>query len=134
MKLNILIAALKHYALSADCPEEDRDEVFAALASCTRTEERYEYNDLWHDSCYVLAADTLDDLLNIATYDWYGRLQKKYGEHRLPFYMYAAECRKYIDNITDEQLELGYDVISDLWHDNETDGSHNEDGTFRHDD
>ena len=134
MKLNILKAALEYYAMSADCSNEDRQEVFAAITSCAQVQERFTYSDTYKNECYVLSADAMAGLLNIATYDWYGRRQKIYGngEHRLPFDHYAAECRKYIPDLTNEQLELGYDYIGDLWHDNEALEQHNDDGTFKH--
>lgn len=132
MKLNILKAALEYYALSADCSNEDRQEVFAAITSCAQVIERFDNSDLWKNECYVLSTDALDDLLNLATYDLFGKRQKAYGDHRLPFDHYASECRKYIEGLTNEQLQLGYDIICDLWHENEADGAHNPDGTFAH--
>lgn len=134
MKLSILKAALEHYALSADCSNEDRQEVFAALASCAQVQERFSNCDIWHDECFVLTADTLGDLLNLATYDLFGKRQKAFGQQRMPFAHYAFECRKYVEGITNEQLQLGYEIIGDLWHDNEALEQHNDDGTFKYND
>ena len=47
-----------------------------------------------------------------------------------------ADCRKQFDleELTDEQLRFGYDIIADLWADNEREGNNNVlDGTFAKD-
>lgn len=131
MKLNVLKAALKHYALSADCSEADRKEAFSALASCEHVAERYASSDIWQNECFVVTADTMDNLLNATTYDIYGKQRKLHGDNMdLNHYAQAVRSHAGLDELTNEQLEFGYEIISDLWSDNETYGNNNADGTF----
>lgn len=132
MKLNILKDALQHYMLSADCSEKDREEVISALLSCQSVDERFESKEIWSDEVYVVTADMLSTLLNIATYDTFGRRARSHKTNRFPFQYYAYDCRKdcWLDELSDEQLQLGYDVVCDLWQDNEAAGIHKPDGTF----
>lgn len=132
MDINILKAALEYYVQSADCCNEDRQKAFAALTSCSQAIERFAPNDIRDNIVYITSIDAMAELLNMTTYDWFGRRQKAYGSEQLPFNHYVSECRRFIPDLTNEQLELGYDIVSDLWHENELTGSNNEDGTYRH--
>ena len=120
--------------LSADCSEKDREEVISALLSCQSVDERFVSKETWSDSVYVVTADMLSTLLNIATYDTFGRRAKPHGAERVEFHHYAYDCRKdcWLDELSDEQLQLGFDIVSDLWQDNEAAGEHKPDGTFKH--
>ena len=132
MKLDILKAALEHYITSADCSEADRKEVSSALASCVQAAERYVSSDIWSNECYVVTADAFDNLMNIATYDIYGRQRRLHGDNMaLHHYMDAVRSGYCLEELTNEQLEFGYEIVAYLWDDNEQQGCHNEDGTFR---
>lgn len=123
MNLNVLIDALMHYARSADCPEEDLDAVFNGLKECWQVKERYREAAIWSHSVRFIAEATLMDLLNVATYDTYGQCKRTYGQG-MTFGDYAYRCREFADfaALTDDQLLIAYDFISDLWRDNEADG------------
>lgn len=130
MKLETLKKALEHYVLTADCSAEDRPDVFDAIAECNELAERYINRELWKDCIYLISADSLSDLLNMTTYDDFGKRAKIHGND-VPFDYYASDVRKwYLQDLTNRSLQLGYDIIHDLWHDNEVDGNHNPDGTF----
>lgn len=131
MKLNVLKEALQHYVLSADCSESNRKQVFEAIDECTELAERFDCRDIWKDEVYLVSSGSLSDLLNIATYDDFGKLARLHGTD-VPFDYYAHDVRKFnLTDLTNRSLQLGYDIIHDLWRDNEADGCHNEDGTFR---
>lgn len=131
MKLTTIQKALEHYMLSADCPEEERQEVVDALKSCSKADERYDDRDIWNSEVYVIPAPALSELLNWSTYDIYGKRAKMHGTN-LRFSYYSHDCRRFgLDQLSDEALELGFDVIGDLWRDNEAAGSHTAEGTFQ---
>lgn len=131
MKLELLTKALRHYALSADCTSDDRELVFDAIDECSAQAERYDSRDLWRDTVYLVSADSLDNLLNMATYDIYGVVAKRL-KGQTEFHHYEHAVRQYgLDDMTKSALMLGYDIISDLWRENEANGDHNVDGTFK---
>jgi hypothetical protein len=133
MKLNLLKAALEHYVLSADCADADRSDVFDAIAECNELAERFIDRDSWQDCVYLVSASSLADMLNQTTYDDFGKLAKVHGND-VPFDYYAYNVRKwFMSDLTNRSLQLGYDIVHDLWADNENDGANNPDGTFRRD-
>lgn len=134
MNLNVLIDALTYYARSADCPEEDLDTVFDGLRECWQVKERYREADVWKHEVNFIASCTLMDLLNVATYDTYGYCKRNYKQN-MSFGDYAYRCREFADfaALTDSQLLVAYDFISDLWRDNEADGFNRADGSFNRD-
>ena len=130
MKLELLKTALEHYVLSADCSEDNRKNVFEAIAECNELIERYESRDIWKDTVYLVSSESLSDLLNLATYDEYGKLARIHNGN-VPFPYYADKVRKWQHtDLTNRSLELGYDIVSNLWHDNEEQGKNKPDGTF----
>lgn len=132
MKLRLIKEALEHYVLSADCSENDREEVFMAISECAQLEERYEDRDLWKDAVSLITNSDLLDFLNFTTYDILGKLNR-INDGEAPFESYAREVRRMPGyQLTDGQLRAGYEFIMDLWHDNEAYGCgyNNPDGTF----
>ena len=91
---------------------------------------RVEMND-W-DDCHILAENDVINLLNVTTYDVYGRLYAA-NNGNVTFEQYANKCRTYLEweCASDTTLKVGYEFISDLYSDNEKDGYHNPDGTFK---
>ena len=133
MKLELLTKALQHYVLSAECSESDRQHVFDAISECNQLSERFDSKKIWQDTIYIVSAESMSDLLNMATYDIYGKLAKVHGDE-LPFEYFAHAVRKeYLPELTNCSLELIFDILSDLWRDNEANGAHNPDGTFMRD-
>ncbi len=134
MKLETLRNALRYYAISAECDDVEREYVFDALEEIARTIERYDDREFWKSAAVVIPQPTLIDLLNELTYDDYGRLARA-RNNNLSFDVYAYNIREghlpSISYLTNEQLHDGYDLINDLWHDNENSGDNNADGTFR---
>ena len=131
MKLETLKAALTYYAQSAECI--DRHDVFVALDECARLDERFESKSTFKDSVTVITSGTLLDMLNITTYDTYGKLAVAHGG-RASFDSYAHACRTDLmfEELTNEQLLDGYGYIADLWSENQSTGDNKPDGTFNH--
>lgn len=131
MNIELLTKALQHYVLSAECHESDRDKVFDAIAECNELNERLLRDMLWDGAVYLVSAEDITKILNITTYDIYGKLARSY-KGNVPFGEYEFAVRKQceLNEMTIRVLMLGYDVISDLWLSNEESGDHNPDGTF----
>lgn len=89
--------------------------------------------DYFDGDCYVLHAETVIDLLNVVTYDAYGKLYAEYnGDVAFGDYEAAVRQRYGCDYAATAVLEVGFDIISDLYKQNEENDCHNQDGTFRH--
>lgn len=131
MKLQTIENALKHYMLSADCSKEEREDVDSALRTCHAVAERYDDRERWQDSVQMIPTSVLVDFLNTTTYDVYGKLAKIHNG-KVPFSYYKDAVRKetMLSQLTDGQLECGYELINDLWQDNNSSGENNIDGTF----
>jgi hypothetical protein len=85
--------------------------------------------DIWQGDIQVVDSYAMNDLLNMTTYDNYGRKAREFGRD-LTFDEYATEVRRYIPTLTDENLQCGYGLIKDLWSDNEAVGENAEDGSI----
>lgn len=150
MKMNTLIEALELLRASKhDDPEalHSIDEQLVEMYELRRTVEEDYCSDVFGDECYVVCASAAIDLMNIATYDIYGKLARdncpvgsinehvvlKSTDDYVKFDDYKAAVKQQIDCIHGSIIEVGYDIVSDLWFDNEKLGDHNDDGTFRHD-
>jgi hypothetical protein len=132
MKLKVLKDALVYYSRSADCTDSEHASVIEALEEVVRLEERYIDRAFWHDACDLITRDALLNLLNMATYDIYGRVRRVQGP-KVTFDYYESACRStaMLDGLTNKQLYDAYGYISDLWHDNEAAGANNTDGEFK---
>ena len=109
------------------------DESKKAIAEIEEVQRLAAPDDIFKGECYVLHSTTVSGLLNIATYDAYGKLYVEYngdvarGDYEAVIRrMYECDC------LPNSAVELGYDIISDLYSDNEALGCHRPDGTFIH--
>lgn len=75
------------------------------------------------------------DLTNMQCYDAYGLIRKATDscsfEQFKEAIKYAPVYGFGFQDFTDAMLQPGYDLISDLWEENEREGSHNPNGTFK---
>lgn len=94
-----------------------------------------EYNDIWKDECYVLSPDTIIGLMNIVTYDEYGKLYvaSRKINHQVPFNKYEEVCRYKLELECAplSVIQVGFDIVRDLYEQNEENGCHYNDGTFK---
>ena len=72
------------------------------------------------------------NLMNIATYDDFGRIRKdNLLNERRQTKLYRETVRDIIcEELTDRQIDGVTDFLADLWDDNEANGSHKADGSF----
>ena len=128
MKLETVKKSLELY-LTTVTNETERIEIQNSINECQQQIDRYQSRDIWEDDIYVITPNSLVDLLNFSTYDEYGKLRRTNGSITLEQYRELVNKQMFLD-LTDNSLQLGLDVIGDLWSDNEEYGDNNPDGTF----
>jgi hypothetical protein len=128
MKLETIKKSLELY-LTTVTNETERIEIQNSINECQQQIDRYQSRDIWEDDIYVITPNSLVDLLNFSTYDEYGKLRRTNGSVTLEQYRELVNKQMFLD-LTDNSLQLGLDVIGDLWSDNEEYGDNNPDGTF----
>lgn len=133
MTLQLLKAGLQKLV-----DENNNQEAQQAIAEINEIQQRVGRQDIYKGNCFVLHAATVDDLLNIATYDAYGEIyaKKHRNGHEVSFGDYEKVCREQygLEYAPLSAIQVGFDVIGDLYADNEDQGCHNPDGTFKHND
>ena len=135
MNLSILQIALNQYISSSVGTAEQHAQALQAAIACCETRERQEPDDNFDDAVSLISDAALLDILNVMTYDVYGKAKRIHGVG-MRFGIYAYECRRFsigIESFTNAQLMMGYDYIKDLWADNEATGDNRPDGTFNTD-
>lgn len=102
-----------------------------AIAEIEQVQQLAAPDNIFKGECYVLHSETVSGLLNIATYDAYGKLFVEYsGDVSIGDYEQVVRDQYECEYMPLTAIELGYDIISDLYRDNEAQGCHNPDGTF----
>ena len=129
MKLETIKKSLELY-LTTVTDETERIGIQNSIKECEQQIERYQSRDIWKDTIYIITPNSLVDLLNISTYDGFGKMKRTNGSVTLEQYRELVNKRMFMD-LTDGSLQLGLDVINDLWTDNEQYGDNNPDGTFK---
>lgn len=131
MTTTLLRKALLDYLDNTTVTKEDYDAINATIVELDEIEQRAGTNDAWKHECYILHAESVCDLMNMATYDDYGKMYVK--QHGTVNYVdYERMVLKYMPTMTTAAIELGYDIVRDLYGENEQQGKHNPDGTFKH--
>lgn len=129
MKTTLLRAALLDYLDNNTLSVEDFNSINAAIVELDEIEQRAGTDDAWKHDVYIMHADAAADLLNIATYDTYGKMYaKQHGTVSRADYEQAV--LEGFATLSTAAIELGYDIVHDLYADNELLGCHNPDGTF----
>ena len=126
MKISVLKRALERLAVS---DPEQAEEALQSLAVLSGVDERFQDKELWQEDVFVLPAGLFDNILIELLYDTYGVRKRIHGDN-MAFHLFAYDVRKdcRYEQFTDEQLQFGYDIIADLWTDNEAEGNHTVDG------
>ena len=129
MKLETIKKSLELY-LTTVTDETERIGIQNSIKECEQQIERYQSRDIWKDTIYIITPNSLVDLINFGTYDNYGKLRRLNGSVSLEQYRELMNHQLFLD-LTDNCLQLGLDVIGDIWSDNEEYGDNNPDGTFK---
>ena len=133
MKLNVIKQALNMYLARGDWSDEERNDIQEAIQETANLERIIEPNtDLWRNEVRLVSVESSCDIGNVLLYDIYG-LQARLTGGIVSIKEFIAGARKEFgcDYLSDEFLQDAYDIISDLWAENEAYGAHNADGTFK---
>lgn len=89
---------------------------------------------LWHGEIYLIGASDLCNVLNQMTYDDYGMLYRGNDNQKPAFESYANYVRNMYDlsSFSDEMLKIGFDLVADLFSDNESSGFNTPEGKYNH--
>jgi len=127
------IKQLKEIALHAKdtgYPSDEADQLIAELDNYERLMKTDD--DLWHGQIYLIDTNDLIDVLNQLTYDDYGVLYRGNDNKEPAFDAYTNYIRMRHDlkGFTDEMLQIGFDLIRDLYSDNESSGFNTPEGFY----
>ena len=104
-------------------------------------------SSVYGDDCYVVAANAAMELMNMSTYDDYGKLARVKcpvgaistddttiaRQSFVDFDDYYHKVNWYACGISRGLAEDAFDYLSDLWYDNERYGNNGDDGTYKRD-
>lgn len=132
MKATLLRKVLADYLTDYVLTEEDAKGVQNALNELDDIMHRAKSYLSNSEDIYFMYFDDADTFMNFRTYDTYGKL---YVQHdgEVTFDQYAEAVLQLDCTLSDEILHLGYDIVSDLYYDNEQQGMHKADGTYNYD-
>jgi hypothetical protein len=119
-----LVKTLLENQLTITTDETERTEITNTLSEIN---EILEYTD----RVCLITSDSVIGLLNLVTYNDYGRFRKSNGSISFEQYSELVRSNYLLDNLTDRNLNCGYCFLNDLWSDNEHFGHNNPDGTIK---
>ncbi len=122
MELSVLKSVLEFYLNSGN----ESESVERLLDDCNELIDRGFESD---DTVQIIPDLTVMDLLNISTYDEFGKLLKQNPETTIDEYRQVCNDL-FTTDLSTTTVESGYYFIRDLWNDNEHYGHNNSDGTF----
>ena len=129
MTTTLLKKALYDYLDNNTVTISEKEQIEAFINDCDDIERKANDDSIWKYECYVMHAEDVSDLMNIATYDNYGKLYVA-NDQNVSLEQYTACIDNYYHAMPNSVIQLGYDVIYDLYSDNNALDSHYADGTF----
>ena len=132
MNITILKKALEKYLCAA---ENDDEKLLCAkaLEEIACVTDRYENADCWDNDAVLLPTDAWVDILDATTYDILGKRMKAHGRDMRPEYYYHDVRSEYLgmQQIASMYLAYGYEVLHELWMENEALGCHDDKGCYK---
>ena len=132
MNINIIKNALEKYLLAAENDDEKRS-CAKALEELACVMDRYESADSWDNDVVMLPTAAWVDILDAMTYDILGKRMKAHGSGMRPEYYYHDVRSEYLgmQQIASMYLAYGYEVLHELWMENEALGCHDDKGCYK---
>lgn len=122
MELSVLKSVLEFYLNSGN----ESESVKKLLDDCNELLDRGLNSD---DTVQIVPDLAVMDLLNISTYNKFGKLLKQNSETNID--KYRQICNDLLaTDLSTTTIETGYYFIRDLWNDNEHYKNNNPDGTL----
>lgn len=129
MTTTLLKKALYDYLDNNTVTISEKEQIEAFINDCDDIERKANDDSIWKYECYVMHAEDVSDLMNAATYDDFGKLYVANNQN-VSLEQYTACIDNYYHAMPNSVIQLGYDVIHDLYSDNDALDSHYADGTF----
>lgn len=137
MTIDILLESLEMLKSRGGHPDYKQKEINESIFELHRLKGSLPSycEGIWHGAVHAIHMTTAIDLQNVLLYDTFAALAKSKHNHEVSFgeYMEAAKKVFGFEAASTQFLMSGYEVINDLWHDNEANGCHNDDGTYSND-
>ena len=118
MTTTLLRKALLDYLDRTVVTEEERNSIDAAIVELDEIEQRAGADDTCEQEVYIMHAGTVSDLMNVATYDIYSDVYAVLKDST-DYTDYEHAVLTYYPTLTTAAVELGYDIVHDLYADNE---------------
>lgn len=132
--MNVLKAALLHYYETVETTDpEEAASLQNFIAETVELDRLMETdNKIWPNEIRLISISSSCDIGNKMLYDTYGKLARANNNKEVPFERFALTARKEFgcETLTELVLRDGWEILTDLWHDNDAIGSHHADGTF----
>lgn len=130
MTIDILIEAMEMLRDRGDHPDYKEEVICKTLCELKNVKASIpNWMEAWHGMVHVIPADCAVSLQNHLLYDEFGKLAKK-NEATFQNYEEIAKRTYGLEGMSWYVYRTGYEVINDLWHDNEANGCNNDDGTY----
>lgn len=133
MTIDILIEALDMLSKQDDLKNYKAAEICKSLKELYRLREKCKDGmEFWQGAIHVISMSDATEIQNMLLYDTYGKLARKAGKSPsfVDFCREAAKVEGFAE-ATSDFLESGYNLLNDLWHDNEVNGYNSSDGTYK---
>ena len=104
-----------------------------ALEELACVTDHYESADSWDNDAVLLPTAAWVDILDAMTYDILGKRMKAHGSGMRPEYYYHDVRSEYLgmQQIASMYLAYGYEVLHELWMENEALGCHDDKGCYK---
>ena len=130
MKLETLKKSLELY-LETTHDENERTEIINSISEIDRQIKQYRSRNIFNDTIHLITPSTITELLNLITYNEFGKLKKSTGSVSIEQYTGIINNCYLLDELTVDLIEHGYCFVNDLWRDNEHFGHNTPDGTIK---
>ena len=135
MTIDILIEALEGLRDRGGHPDYKRGAIADSLLELRCLQHALpDYHDgIWNGAIHVVHMTTAIDMQNALMYDYFGKIAKSKHDQEVSFVEYKEMARRTfgLEAASTQFLFSGYEVINDLWHDNEANGCHDDNGLIK---
>lgn len=116
-----------------DWSDEELRDIDSALDEVAEVKKLSEPNsDIWGDACRLISLESSCDIGNSLLYDTYGKNARLTGGI-VSLKDFVAGAREVFgcETLSSLVLDDAYNIVCDLWHENEATGDNGPDGSFQ---
>lgn len=128
MTIDLLLEALEMLKNRGDHPDYKAKEIHQSIIELKTLEHNTPDVDkeLWHGSVHVVGTGPANNIVNILMYDEYNQIMHEKGRVDFADFLLRAKGSYGLEAVPVQMLREGFDLISDLWLDNNADGYNEE--------